>query len=116
MTKNAYVFSWDCKGIEAIVPISSYEDWDTANAFRVLEGKRARTNPMNETINMLIMRARFNPQRFYEIYAVDCDPSFTPSVWSQMWHDDPQMCADIIREKGVKIYGERVPEDSIRIR
>lgn len=116
MTVNAFVFSWDITGVEAIVPISEYEDWETTNAFRVLEGKKPRTNPMNETINMLIMRARFNPQRFYEIYSVDCDPSMTAAWWSKAWQDNPQGCADLVRERGVHIYGSPMPKDSVKIR
>ena len=116
MTVNAYVFAWDCTGIEAIVPISEYENWETQNAFRVLEGKQPRTNPMNETINMLKMRARFNPQRHYEIYALDCDPSFTAARWSKLWHSDPQGCAELARAQGAHIWGEPMPQHSVRIR
>jgi hypothetical protein len=116
MTTNAYIFSWDITGVEAIVPISEYEDWDTTQAFAALSGKTKKPSPLNEIVGRLTMRARFNPQRFYEIYAIDCDATFTPSVWSELWHDNPQMCADMIREKGVKIYGDRMPAETVRIR
>ena len=116
MTKNAYVFSWDCRGVEAIVPISEYEDWDTAQAFAVLEGKRTKSNPVDGIVERLTLRARFNPQRYYEIYALDCDPSFTPEVWSNLWDTEPQQCADMIRKRGVKLYGEPMPVDAVRIR
>ena len=116
MTTNAFLFSWDCTGVEAIVPISQYEDWDTANAFNVLEGKAKTANPLNSTINAILMRARFNPQRFYEVYAVDCDPHMRESDWRYMWQRDPQHCANIIRERGVKLYGEPMPVNTVRIR
>lgn len=116
MTTNAYVFAWDCTGIEAIVPISQYEDWETTNAFRTLEGRPPKPNPMAQTINMLKLRAQYNPQRYYEIYALDCDSSFTPSVWSKLWHDDPQQCALMVRARGVHIWGEPMPVDRVKIR
>ena len=116
MTVNAFLFSWDCTGVEAIVPITQYEDWDTANAFNVLEGKAKTANPLNSTINSILLRARANPQRFYEVYAVDCDDSITHSMWRTMWDTNPQQCADIIRERGVKLYGEPMPVNTVRIR
>ena len=116
MTTNAFLFSWDCTGVEAIIPITHYEDWDTVNAFGVLQGKGKTSNPLNQTLNMLCMRARFNPQRFYEIYAIDCDPSLTEEFWREEWETSPQMCADLIRSKGVKIYSDRMPADTVKIR
>ena len=116
MTTNAFLFSWDIHGVESIVPISQYEDWDTLNAFAVLEGNAKTDNPFNRILHFILMRARFNPQRFYEVYAVDCDPNITESDWQYMWDSDPQHCANIIRERGIKLYGEPMPVDSIRVR
>ena len=116
MTTNAFLFSWDCTGVEAIIPISQYEDWDTANAFSVLEGKAKTANPLNSTVNAILMRARANPQRFYEVYAVDCDESITEQDWRDMWDTSPQSCADMIRERGVKLYGEPMPVNTVRVR
>ena len=116
MTKNAYLFSWDCTGVEAIIPITQYEDWDTVNAFGVLEGKSPTPSPLNSTVNAILMRARFNAQRFYEVYAVDCDPGISEDDWRDMWAASPQMCADMIRKRGVKLWGEPMPVDNVRIR
>jgi len=33
-----------------------------------------------------------------------------------MWDTTPQMCADMIRKRGVKLYGEPMPVDRVRIR
>lgn len=116
MTTNAFLFSWDIHGVEAIVPISEYEDWDTVNAFDTLAGQQTRANPLGSILHSIIMRARFNPQRFYEVYAVDCDPHMRETDWRYMWQRDPQHCANIIRERGIKLYGEPMPVDSIRVR
>ena len=116
MTKNAYLFSWDCTGVEAVIPISQYEDWDTVNAFAVLEGKSPTPSPLNSTVNAILMRARFNPQRFYEVYAVDCDPGISEQDWRDMWDASPQLCADMIRKRGVRLYGEPMPVNTVKIR
>lgn len=98
------------------MPISQYDSWETQNAFRVLEGKQSRPNPMAQTISMLKLRGQYNPQRYYEIYAVHCDSSFTASVWSRLWHSDPQGCAELVRAQGTHIWGESMPVDGVRIR
>ncbi len=36
MTTNAFIFSWDCNGVEAIVPITQYEDMDKRNLINIL--------------------------------------------------------------------------------
>jgi len=106
VTVNAFLMSWDCTGVEAIIPITQYEDWETTCAFEVLQGKSTKPNPLNSTLNAILMRARFNAQRFYEVYAVDCDPGITEQDWRDMWEASPQMCADMIRKRGVKLFGE----------
>ena len=116
MTTNAFLFSWDCTGVEAIIPITQYEDWDTANAFAVLEGKAKGINPLGGILHSILMRARANPQRYYEVYTVDCEEGITHRLWQEMWDTNPQQCADIIRERGVKLYGEPMPVNTVRIR
>jgi hypothetical protein len=106
MTTNAFLMSWDCTGVEAIIPISQYEDWDTVNAFSVLEGKTPSPSPLNSMINAILMRARFNAQRFYEVYAIDCDTCITEQDWRDMWDSSPQATAELVRARGVKLYGE----------
>lgn len=107
MTTNAFIFSWDCNGIEAIIPITQYEKWDQENLIRLLKNEDKKSNPLNTIIRTLIMRARFNTQRHYEIYAVDCDSSLDEEFWKEQWSSAPQETADLIREKGHKLYSDR---------
>ena len=109
MTTNAFLFSWDCNGIESIIPITQYEDWDKHNTLRLLKGDRSIRNPLDDIIRNLIFRARYNSQRHYEIYAVDCDESLTLEFWENQWETDPQATADLVRERGHKIFSDRAP-------
>ena len=108
MTTNAFLFSWDCQGIEAIVPITQYEDWETTNTFNILADKEQERNPLNSILQGILMRAQANPQRFYEVYTIDCDSKEVDEDWWRMqWEEYPQETADKVRAKGVKIYSDR---------
>jgi hypothetical protein len=107
MTKNAFIFSWDETGIESIVPITEYEHWDKENTMRILKEQPTLRNPLNGILQSLLLRARFNPQRHYEIYAVDCDESMNREFWIEQWNNSPQETADLIRERGHKLYSDR---------
>ena len=115
MTTNAFIFSWDNLGIESIVPISQYEHWDKQNLIRMLSEKKTEHNPLNSILHNLLLKARFNPQRHYEIYAVDCDASLDEKFWIKQWQEDPQSTAELIRERGHKIYSDRQDSSKIKI-
>ena len=115
MTTNAFIFSWDNQGIESIVPISQYEHWDKQNLIRMLSEKRTERNPLDSIMHNLLLRARYNPQRHYEIYAVDCDSSLDEAFWREQWDKYPQETAELIRERGHKIYSDRENRSRIKI-
>lgn len=107
MTKNAFIFSWDQEGIEAIIPITQYENVEKQNLMRILSEKPTERNPLNGIIHRLLLRARFNPQRHYEIYAVDCAEEMDQKFWRQQWEEYPQETADLIRERGHRLFSDR---------
>ena len=107
MTTNAFIFAWDCYGIEAIVPISKYEHIDRDNTIRILSEQPTRSNPMDAIVRNLVMRAQVNPQRNYEIYAIDCDASLDEEFWQKQWEEYPQETAEVIRERGHQLYSDR---------
>lgn len=104
MTTNTYIFSWSSDGVEAIVPITQYENWDDENLFRLVKGQSAIRNPMNTIVRNLILRAQLNHDRHYEIYAINCSDDMDEKFWKGMWCDQPQFCADLIKARGQKIY------------
>jgi len=63
----------------------------------------------------LMLRARFNPQRHYEIYAIDCDVSLDEEFWREQWEEYPQETAELIRDRGHRLYSDRASTDRIKI-
>lgn len=108
MTTNAFLFSWSVMGIESIVPITQYEEYDKINVWNALSDKPQVRNPLTSILQHMILRARVNPQRFYEIYAIDCEEDYTEEFWTEMWTNSPQECAELIRERGTKIYSDYI--------
>lgn len=113
MTTNAFIFSWDMHGIESIVPISQYEHHDRDNTMRILKGETIARNPMNGILQNLMLRARFNPDRHYEIYAIDCSEGMDKEFWEEQWEKHPQETADLIRERGHKLFSNRMTREPI---
>ena len=114
-TKNAFIFSWDNTGIESIVPISQYEHHEKQNLIRILSEKPTVRNPLDSIVQRLIMRAKYNSQRHYEIYAVDCAEGMDEEFWREQWQEYPQATAELIRERGHKLYSDRAETHRIKI-
>lgn len=108
MTTNAFVFAWDINGIESIIPITQYEAWDKANTWKILAGEETERNPLNSILQCLLLRARYNQHRHYEIYSIDCEVGITKEMWEAAWRENPQATADLIRAQGCNIYSDRL--------
>jgi len=115
MTKNAFIFSWDQLGIESIVPITQYEHVDRDNTMRLLKEEPTVRNPLDNIVKSLLLRARYNTHRHYEIYAIDCTEGMDEQFWREQWDKYPQETAELIRERGHKLFSDRAQKDSIKI-
>ena len=115
MTTNAYLVYWCEEGLESIIPITQYEHWDAENTFRILNDEEPVRNPMNGVLQGMLLRARFNSQRHYELYAIDCNNDITKEDLEQMFEDSPQTAADLIRNRGHKMYSDRANTNRVKI-
>jgi len=97
---------WDCTGLEYLEDITEYEHWDALQTFEILKTGQGQTNPLGQRLSYMTLRARFNSQRFYEIYAFTSNDS-TKEDFVEMFETNPQGMADLIRANGVKIYSDR---------
>jgi len=114
-TKNAFIFSWDQLGIESIIPITQYEFHDQENTMRLLRDQKRIRTPLDSIVKSLLLRARFNSQRHYEIYAIDCTKEMNEEFWRKQWEEYPQETAELIRERGHKLYSDRANTKQVKI-
>jgi hypothetical protein len=115
MTTNAYLVYWCEEGLESVIPITQYEHWDSENTFRILNNEQTIRNPLNNIVQNMILRSKFNEQRHYELYAVDCDTSVSKEDIAQMFELDPQAAAELFRSRGHRLYSARAEKNRVRI-
>jgi hypothetical protein len=103
MKNRIYAVMWDCNGLENIAEIP-----DPALAtFAVLKDQEP---PRTPNLNTWSLRARFNPQRNYEIYVITTTPEIESDDIVSMFDADPQTAADTIRRLGTKFYSDRATQ------
>ena len=115
---HTYLLSWDCHGLEAVVNISDIEKEQMWSALKETktDSNKGRSNTINSIVNMIVIRAKYNSQRHYEIYCIDTDDNISADDFRIMFEDNPQGMADLIRERGRQLYSDRQRENEIKIR
>ena len=108
---NTFLLSWDCQGLEAVINITEYEK---ATAWAMLQDQSPKSN-LGSVVQQLLMRARYNSQRHYEIYTVNMNDSITEQDVRDMFEQSPQQMADLIRDRGNQVYSDRVKQSEVKI-
>ena len=108
MTRNSkFLVMWDCNGLECIFDITNMEG-DAMIA--VLKGETYK-QPFN--LYTLMLRARYNSQRSYEIYTFEVEGDISKDEMANTFESNPQYFADLIREKGNKLYSDYNPRQKV---
>jgi len=101
---------WDMTGLECLINVTAiqkqHEQWEKENVWRILKEQNKTVKPANVPLDMMIMRARANSQRHYEIYTFDSELS--EKYIRETFESDPQVIVDAIRNVGHELYSDRV--------
>jgi hypothetical protein len=104
-----FVAMWDMLGLEALINVTQiekeHEEWEKENIFRILKDQDKTLKPAHVPLEMMILRARANSQRHYEIYAFDSELS--EQDIRETFETSPQVIVDAIRNIGHKFYSDR---------
>lgn len=106
---RTFCVMWDCQGLEAIGEVVD----PAMKTWAVLANKPVPREDFN--IEHWKLRARYNTQRHYEIYAIGVEGSITQEDLAEMFKQDPQYAADLIRARGERIYGDRRSQKDVII-
>lgn len=105
-----FIAMWDNTGLECLINVTDHEkeleDFEKHKAWSILRGDLYLVKPPSIPLQMMILRARANNQRHYEIYGFTSHES---QEWiKDIFESDPQLIVNWIRENGVEIYSDRV--------
>jgi hypothetical protein len=96
-------------GLEALINVTKiekeHEQWEKENIFRILKEQDRTLKPAHVPLDMMIMRAKANTQRHYEIYTFDSELS--EEDIRETFETSPQVIVDSIRNIGYKFYSDR---------
>ena len=110
-----FVAMWDMNGLECLLNVTQIEkehkQWEKENIFRILKEQNTAVKPAHVPLDMMILRAKVNSQRHYEIYAFDSELS--EQDIRETFEDSPQVMADAIRNVGYKFYSDRATKKAV---
>lgn len=110
---NRFIVAWDQLGLETIWDLGESEEQATLQA---LQGKQNAWNQIiGQKLSVLMLRARTNSHRHYEIYLIET-ADIGLDNFRRYFNQAPQETADLIRSRGVKIYSDREDPQRTRIR
>lgn len=100
---------WDMYGLECLLDIgklqAEHEEWEKKTMWATLKGEQFKDIEPKFPLQYMIMRARMNTQRCYEIYEFMSELPYDDVKLSFEIH--PQDIVDFIRKYGHKIYSDR---------
>lgn len=117
MKTNSFIAMWDMHGLEALIDLNTIieqqEIWKKEKIWNTLKEVQSTDTMPNVPLNIMIMRAKTNPQRHYEIYSIVTEKSIKYNDMIKMFRDNPQNIVDLIRKKGKKIYSDKREKEGI---
>ena len=108
---HQFLVVWDQLGLECCIDVTEDQQrrmWES------LQGKHVSDSRI-PNINHIMLRARFNSQRHYEIYTVQATDGITAEDIREMFEASPQTAADTIRRLGHCIHSDRAERDRVLI-
>ena len=108
-----YLAMWDMLGLECLYDVdfhmSKYNEWEKQKVISILKEERTPDQPSGIPLQLMILRARANSQRVYEIYEFTSTMGY--KELTKVFNDDPQPVVEWIRENGKKVYSDYVKQE-----
>lgn len=112
MTRH-YLAMWDSNGLESLHDVdyhmNRYNKWERQKVVAILKEERIPAMPTGIPLQMLILRARANSQRAYEIYEFNSTVKY--DELKEAFNDNPQPIVEWIRENGKQVYSDYVKQE-----
>jgi hypothetical protein len=106
-SEHQFIIMWDCNGLEYLADITADEQrvtWERLKGNQV--PRHSYANPQH-----LVLRARYNSQRHYEIYTFNAAEGIGEQDIRDMFAASPQTAADTIRRVGYCLHSDRAQQE-----
>ena len=120
---NVFLLSWDMTGLETVLDLTTLENLrvqeEKMRMMHILSDPEARDPgdqtgaALNRAVQSILLRARVNSQRHYEVYTIQTDSSISERDMWDMFNNDPQHAAELIRERGNQLYSDRMQRTQV---
>ena len=108
-----YLAMWDMQGLECLFDVdlhmNKYNEWEKQKVVSILKEEQVPIQPQGIPLQMLILRARANSQRTYEIYEFNSTVKY--DELKEAFNDNPQPIVEWIRENGKQVYSDYVKQE-----
>ena len=105
-----FIAMWDNTGLEFLIDFSKHEKevdaWEKKKVWNTLKELPLQETKPQIPLQAMIIRARANSQRHYEIYLFNSSEG--EKFIRDMFENEPQIIVNWIRENGYKYYSDRV--------
>ena len=89
--------------------IAEYNAWEKEKIVSILKEQPVSKRKSTIPLQMMILRARVNSQRCYEIYEFNSTMNY--DELKEAFNDNPQPVVEWIRENGKKVYSDYVKQN-----
>ena len=96
--QNRFLAMWDCNGLECLIDITDLE------GDAMMAGLKGESYKVPFNLSMMLLRARVNSQRVYEIYSFTTDSTLGYDEVKDLFETDPQTIVNAIRKQGHMIF------------
>ena len=108
-----YLAMWDMLGLESLhdvdLHMNKYNEWEKQKVVAILKEERIPSQPSGIPLQMMLLRAKVNSQRAYEIYEFNSTMAYDDL--KEAFEIDPQPIVEWIRVNGKKVYSDYLKQD-----
>jgi hypothetical protein len=103
---SLFLIMWDEYGLECCLDVTQAEK-------DMVWAELSNTTSPKIPIHLLMMRARVNSHRHYEIYTVRGNEGVSADDLIELFTTNPQGAADLIRQSGIQVYSNRLTKSPV---
>ena len=108
-----YLAMWDMLGLESLhdvdLHMDKYNEWEQQKVVAILKEERIPSQPTGIPLQMMLLRAKVNSQRAYEIYEFNSTMAYDDL--KEAFEIDPQPIVEWIRSNGKKVYSDYLKQE-----